>query len=523
MSGSSDYVFRFPHAPSFIQTLIDLNPVGEHVTLAWEWNSETKKPDFFVMQAIMARQECCMTQRYVVNWDNNQMPPVYDLPMQVKPLMLRACSCTLNEDHDSISGSGADLPSKQILEICTFNVHNFLLLVKKRLKSEILQTLSVKGCINSTKNTIDFYFVPLQDERPIHKEKNLFYQQLSSTLAQSSSSSSSKSPLSAFLRDQNWKEETCQEIKIHFEAEKKPVQAAITEPLINRKLCIPLFIYPYSLLDSKSSRSSESECNYSSSSASCTLCVALQSNNVEPFKLEAMDRWQRRYEEDLSLHSNPEGIDTKHQQQKWSVDPSHPVFPLSPLIVETLQSVQEDLRRSNPLIVDRVCPIMKMKQGYFDAEILLPALQQFGRDLQVTSLLGIYAFQSTRMICFAEGEIGTTRFEFESITTSDASPTLHHKTLPFLQNVSCPAPFHLEIPLRQISLFPKLCQPQSQYCNPPYVHFQVRPNSEYFQLAVKYEQREIFQLIFPYSKLQEACLTTDLSEDSAAAETVPLG
>lgn len=528
----SEYCFYFPNANLFLQSLIDVTPVGEYITLAWEIDTKDQKPQYFLIQAVMAREETALTERYRADWVLQDQvwkaPPTYSKPMSVHPLTLRTCSCGGGDEKNDHLKSVIEGPG-QILEICSFNPTSILPQIKKELRGEDLDQLAIKGNVNLVENSIELMFLSVYEEKQEAQDRLSFYNQLVENLSHKTPPVSA-SPLSEFFQQNSWTEKESEHLIQHLKEPSKVMKKRISEVLINRNLCIPTFTYPYMLPEVDTTTFLEEE-----KETSCYLCEILESNDMTSLKVDAIDRWQRKYEEEEEEQERRKKQVPSKSQHNIS-DAGYPIFPLAPMILHTIEEVKQQLKKKIPVLStsqhaneSRACPVMSQGSAYLDCELLLPALQHCSRELQLASSLGIYYFNHKDVIFFAEGEMGSIRFLLEQINKEMQEQLLKNSNsltftskvsvLPFYKmNYGPTTPFHIEIPLRQFALFPKLTTTQNQFLNPHYVRLRIKSNWDYIQFSASTSEnkiREIFQLIFSYHKLQQACLTTDLSEESA--------
>lgn len=521
----ADYHFIFPYANEFIQTLQEVTCVGEFLTLAWEFE-EIKggvqlAPKSFLIQSTMAKNECALTYRYGIEifCSHNDIrnlqffsPPIYNPPLSVHPLTLRTCSCS---PSPTLSLPVPALECKNIREICTFNPSNWLAQLKKELKDEDLEEFYLLCSVSPKKHKFNLKFINSHKKEREEQEQIKFQNQFMTTFdkmeSRSTDTDSTGVGLATFFQSRSSNlERQSQRCSSSY------VKCEIEENLIDRALYPLVFTYPYEIQWTTNPISAGENIK---SVPFCPLCEILKRDDVTSIKINTLEHWASKYNKQDSSRKDEKDIAN---------------FELASIIVQSIKQTATDFRESNPSyfqIENRQCPRFLIDFAIqFRCQMLLPALLQCCRELQISSPIGICYFDSTlqQIVFWAEGEIGVADYKWKNVTKEEMDEELARnpslakswapksKTWPlyFIQPLTSSFPFHIEIPLRQLSFFPKLCTTQNQYQNPKYVELSICSKSNYVEIrSLKDEKgKEVIELLFPYHQLHKACLTNDLSD-----------
>ena len=272
----------------------------------------------------------------------------------------------------------------------------------------------------------------------------------------------------------------------------------LSVPLVDRSLYVPHFAFPYSL--ETKIESGEIDGRASVASFPCSTCLQLETKDFARFKVIQMERWLQR--------------NAAQKRERGT-------YPLDPKIVQTIQEVyrqlQQDVGHTLP-ISSEMEPCPALNQSLVSCSLLYPLFQRCVRELQLISQRGYFYFHNHKLILFASGEVGSTHYELHQPHTSPHLfgpldlPTELKVLECYCYNEKIPQPFHMEIPLRQLILFPKLVGADAKFDTPQYIHIQGSGSSHYLQFSTFQEntKRETIQLIFPYHHLH--CLGKDFGD-----------
>ena len=254
-----------------------------------------------------------------------------------------------------------------------------------------------------------------------------------------------------------------------------------------------------------------------SSAASCFLCTLLSHpqksiNTKLELQREKISRWEKNYVEEK-----------QH-------------FPLASFIMDSITNTRVQLELNTQLPRDLVpsltCPYFFKEKSFVQCEFLLPAFKQCIRELELLGPFADICFSPHGVFFLGDGSMGINKCGFHALTedmkakatSSQPTTTLVNYSLPsplaYYQNMKISHLFHIKVPLRQLHLFPKLCSTQNQFANSQYLECSVVPFYDYIQLHAQAESREIFELLYPYSKLSEACLSSEGEEYCSLSRTV---